>query len=128
MKKFIFILLIIFSLALIAQAQTEPTCEEKLQTANQRVNKVLADLTAAEGTISSKNDEIAALKDALKTSKELSAQYLQIIKDYATTPVAERKSFWKKVGDKLAKLLDAVTDPETLVRITTLILLIKTAK
>ena len=123
MKKLIFITICIFlGSCQFAYAQSNQIdCKSKLETANQRVVKLADNLTKVKAELGT-----ALEKNALQ--KELNDVLINLLTEYAKLPEKEKKSFWKKAKEKLTGFLDKATDPDTLSRLATILIILEARK
>lgn len=119
MKKLLFITIFILAFAFqyaFAQSSNQD-CQSKLETANQRIVKLAENLTLV-------NAELKTAKEKEALQKELNAELLNLLKEYASLPPKEKKGFWKKVQAKLTGFLDKATEPDMLARIATILIIL----
>lgn len=103
-------------------------CQAKLTTANRRVEQLSEELSLADQTTKSAQAETLKVREALAKADERILGLLDVIKEYATVPKSQQKSFWQKVKKKLVDLIDVATDAKTIQSIASIILLIKATK
>lgn len=86
---------------------------------------MLSDLDGKDAVITAKTAEIANKAQIIKDQDERFAKMLKILQDFAAVEKANKKSFWKAVGDYLKKTLKTVTDPEMVRTILQVVVLVK---
>lgn len=100
-------------LPLLADCETLEDCQQKLTVANQRVNKILADLRSA---IEAKDEAFAAneaTKLVVTAQDKRIAKLLELVKDLATTNDGKiKKSIWKQIGGVLKEMFKHIADPD----------------
>lgn len=89
------------------------------------LEKALADLDGKDAVIAAKTAEIANKAQIIVDQDERFAKMLKILQDFAAVEKANKKSFWKSVGNYLKKTLKTVTDPEMVRTILQVIVLVK---
>lgn len=89
------------------------------------LEKALADLDGKDAVITAKTAEITNKAEIIKDQDERFAKMLKILQDFAAVEKANKKSFWKEVGNYLKKTLKTVTDPAMVRTILEVIVLVK---
>lgn len=97
---------------------SDDVCEKRLL-------KALADLDGKDAVINAKTAEIVNKAEIIKDQDERFAKMLKILQDFAAVEKANKKSFWKEVGNYLKKTLKTVTDPAMVRTILEVIVLVK---
>lgn len=116
----------------VASSIAKPTnvddCEDRVLSLSKRLDKALADLDASDAQILARDAEIVN-KDLIIAKQEARfIEIIQILKEYAALDNKAKKGFWKKVGEKLVKYVDVLTDPATIREVLLVIAVIKAGK
>lgn len=116
---------IVTTLPVSSGVKSTPTVDD---VCDQRLAKTLAQLDAADIQIKSRDEQIVNKNEAIALQEKRFVEILGILKEYAVLDNKAKKGFWKKVGEKLGKFVDALTDPATIREILLVITVIQAGK